>query len=375
MKSLNISPPTVKNTAPASVSPVFKAAIDKALNIAPAVKAPVAPAVFKASPAPVVKAPTSVDIALNSIGVKVPGANVSTSPVKAPPVPVVLKTPTPADLTVKSVSQTTPVIKVPADTIFVPGLGKNVKSTEIANINPSIDILKAKHFLLVNNDVKVDYNEKTKEYTLPFSTGHTNIGFVTNGEIQDIFGKQPSWKGSPIAPGKIKYEAGRDIVSKQHDQDNGKSYHSTKIIPVTKEQYDAAYNYAKSQKDSGVKYFNVFTSNCNDFVNDVLQQAIPGKNLGQIYTAKELKDMAVKTDIAVKYGACNQGRTVTESIHVNVADKHKVDPSRVTPHPVDPSNPDIRHYTISPDNVCPQDLLPVNHGVPVDEVKPLGSTE
>jgi hypothetical protein len=229
--------------------------------------------------------------------------------------------------------------------------------------------------LLVNNDVKVDYNQKTQEYTLPFSTGHTNIGFVTNGEIQDIFGKQPSIEGAPIGTGQILSEAERYELSKEYDEKHGTNHHSTKIIPVTKEQYDAAYNYAKSQKDSGVKYFNVFTSNCNDFVNDVLQQAIPGKNLGQIYTEKELKDMAVKTDIAVKYGACDQGRTVTESIFVNVADKHKVDPSRVTPHPVDPSNPDIRHYTISPDNVCPKDLLPINHGVPVDEVKPLGSTE
>ncbi len=262
---------------------------------------------------------------------------------------------------------TTPVIKVPADTIFVPGLGKNVKSTEIANINPSVGILKAKYFLLVNNDVKVDYNQKTKEYTLPFSTGHTNIGFVTNGEIQDIFGKQPYLDKFPIpiGPGKIKDEAERYRVSQNNDE---LSHHSTKIIPVTKEQYDAAYNYAKSQQDSGVQYFNIANNNCNNFVNDVIQQAIPDKNLGQIYTAKELENKAVNIDVSVKYGACDQGRIVTESILVNVADKHKVDPSRVTPHPVDPSNPDIRHYTISPDNVCPKDLLPV------DEVKPLVDT-
>jgi hypothetical protein len=336
----------------------------------------VAPVVFKAPPAPVLKAPTSVDITLKALNIHTPVLKepAHSPAVKAPTAPFITKVPTPSDITLKSLNLATPVVKLPSDTIFVPGLNKNVKVTEIANVNPTVDILKAKHFLLVNNDVQVDYNKETKEYTLPFSTGHHNIGFVANGETQGIFGKQPYINGAPIGSGKIENEKERNKLSKEYDEKHGTSHLTTKIIPVTKEQYDAAYNYSKSQQDSGVK-FNIFNSNCNDFVNDVIKQAMPDKNLGQIYTAEELKNKAVNADVLVKYGACDKGRIVTESIHVNVADKHKVDPSRVVPLPVDSSNPDIRHYTISPDNVCPQDLLPVNHSVPVDEVKHLGSTE
>jgi hypothetical protein len=64
--------------------------------------------------------------------------------------------------------------------------------------------------------------------------------------MQSFFGKYPEIN-APVSIGKIIDDSSRYELSKRYDNKHGTSLLKTKIIPLTRQQFNAAYYYARKK--------------------------------------------------------------------------------------------------------------------------------
>ncbi|HJD59415.1 MAG TPA: hypothetical protein LFW20_01880, partial [Rickettsia endosymbiont of Omalisus fontisbellaquei] len=226
----------------------------------------------------------------------------------------------------------------------------------ISHINPEISLDNAEfteYFIVIHRDLLINKDKLTGILEINSSQpGHTYIEFVTKKQIleKSFFGKYPTTNRF-FSQGTVFDEHERYTNSKEYDREHNTNFLDSRIIPLTKKQFEAAYKYA-NHMDKNPDYFNIFSTNCNNFVQEVFAKTkIPGA-YSQIYTAQELREMrnVGALNVLVNFGSCDKPAQVQEISKAKVMEKFNVPVDSI----IDITQMDdlIPRFIVKPNNNC-----------------------
>lgn len=233
----------------------------------------------------------------------------------------------------------------------------------MSHINPEITADNAEfaeYFIVIHRDLLINKDKLNDILEINFSPGHTYIEFVTKKQIleKSFFGKHPAEDASNpiIAKGEIRDEKVRYENSKEYDKRYNTNFLDSRIIPLTKEQFEAAYEYANQVKKNPNTYL-IMGFNCNNFVQEVFAKTkIPG-TFTQIYTTKELKEMnnLGASDALRNFGSCNKYFETYAVDIQEVMSKYNITADRIIELPETYDGipmPKIYRFIVTPSNNC-----------------------
>lgn len=157
--------------------------------------------------------------------------------------------------------------------------------------------------------INIDQDSGVAEQS--FSPGHFYVS-LQKDEDKQYFGKYPQSSG---LPGML---LGKEVISSKEKglqtneleklkEQTGKEYHTFKSILLTKEQYNAAQEYAFSKIDGSIEPGNYILAidDCTDFVQQVYNQAGLPLYFTTAFTRSDLSNLGSMAALNVlnKYGA------------------------------------------------------------------------
>lgn len=164
--------------------------------------------------------------------------------------------------------------------------------SKIININPLIKPEDAEYFLRVYHDISLKENPNTKEIYKELSSviGHFYVGFVAKDQDEVTLGKGPiNLINGLIGLANIGHTEDRLAKAQKYSEKSNEQVVDIRIIPLTPDQYQKSYNFAKAQKESSGNLYIAGHKDCADFVQSVYHATGLSLHFTKCYTSSELQ--------------------------------------------------------------------------------------